>query len=200
VPAPRPERLPASLGDRAADDLRFIRDAMERGSTFTAVPGVGGVAMGLMGLTGAVFGASQPTPERWLSVWLITAAVAFSVGVVAIVRKASKAGPRLSGRTTRSFALALCAPIAAGAGITFALWSTGTFTAMPTVWLLLYGAGVLAGGAFSVPAVRIVGAVFMVLGFAAVLTPPAWGNLWLGVGFGAVHLAGGAYIARHHGG
>ena len=195
-----PERASTSLGDRAAADLRFIRNAMERGSTFTAVPGMGGATMGLLGLAAAAVASGQPTPERWLAVWLTTAVVAFACGVVAIVRKAARAGAPLNGRVAQSFAIAVSAPIAAGAGITFALWSAGTFSALPTVWLLLYGAGVLTGGAFSVPAVRITGAVFMALGFAAALTPPAWGNLWLGAGFGVAQVAGGLYIARHHGG
>jgi hypothetical protein len=193
-------RQPPSLRDRAVDDLRFIRQAMERGAIFTAVPGLGGIAMGVFGVAAAAIGAMQPTPERWLAVWLATAVVAFAVGVAAIWRKAARAGVTLTGQVARSFGLAVIAPIAAGAGITFALWSTRTFTAMPAVWLLLYGAGVLAGGAFSVPALRIVGATFMVLGFAAALTPPAFGNAWLGLGFGVVQFAGGLYIARHHGG
>ena len=173
---------------------------MERGALFTAVPGLGGVAMGTLGLAAAAVAARQATPEGWLAVWLGTAVLAFTVGVAAIWRKASRAGVKLTGGLARSFGVAVIAPITAGAGITYALWSTRTFTAMPAVWLLLYGAGVLAGGAFSVPAVRVVGALFMLLGFAAALTPPAFGNAWLGLGFGALQLTGGIYIARHHGG
>jgi hypothetical protein len=71
---------------------------------------------------------------------------------------------------------------------------------MPAVWLLLYGTGLLAGGVFSVPVVRLTGAIFMLLGFAAVLMPPEYGNLWLGAGFGVLQIVGGVYIARKHGG
>ena len=174
---------------------------MERGALFTAVPGLGGMAMGILGLAAAAVAARQPTPEALAGrlAWAPRSSPLPS-GVAAIWRKASRAGVRLTGSLARSFGVAVIAPIAAGAGITYALWSTRTFTAMPPVWLLLYGAGVLAGGAFSVPAVRIVGALFMLLGFAAALTPPAFGNAWLGVGFGALQLTGGIYIARHHGG
>lgn len=173
---------------------------MERSATFTSVPGVGGAAMGAIGLLAAIAGSRQPTPERWLAVWLAAATLAFIVGLATLAHKARQAGVGLDGRAARNFGVALVAPLAAGAAITFALWSTRTFTAMPGSWLLLYGAGVLTGGAFSVPAVRLTGAVFMLLGFVAVVTPPAFGNLWLGAGFGIVHVASGAYIARHHGG
>ncbi len=197
---PQPARQPSSLEDRAASDLKFIRDTMERGATFSSVPGWGGTAMGAIGLVAALAAAGQPSPERWLATWLAAAVLAFASGVVAIWRKAGRTGVNLQGRSAQSFATAVIAPIAAGAGVTYVLWSTRTYAAMPAAWLLLYGAGILAGGAFSVPAVRIVGAVFMVLGFAAALTPPAFGNVWLGIGFGGVQIAGGLYIARNHGG
>lgn len=71
---------------------------------------------------------------------------------------------------------------------------------MPSVWLLLYGTGVLTGGAFSVAPLRVLGLSFMVLGIAAMVTPPAWGNVWLAIGFGFLQVSFGVYIARRHGG
>jgi hypothetical protein len=200
VPLPAPVERQTSLGDRAADDLRFIRDAMARTSTFSAVPGVGGAVMGVIGLAAALAASRQPSPDRWLAVWIAAATLAFGVGIWAIVRKATRAGLPLTGPTPRNFAIGVAAPLAAGAAITFALWSTRTYTAMPGVWLLLYGAGVLTGGVFSVPVVRLTGALFMLFGFAAVVTPPAFGDFWLGAGFGVLQLGGGIVIARRHGG
>ena len=100
----------------------------------------------------------------------------------------------------RRLAVGLAALCVAGAALTYALWAARTHGVMPAAWLLLYGAGVLTGGAFSVPAVRVMGALFMVLGLAAVATPPGWGNLWLGAGFGALQVGFGIYIARNNGG
>ena len=195
-----PPRKPDSLGDRAADDLRFIREAMARSTTFSAVPGAGGVLMGVIGSAAAATAALQPSPNRWLLVWVVAAIAAAGVGVSAIVIKAARAGLALTGATPQRFALGLAAPIAAGAAITYALWTAGTYTAMPAVWLLLYGAGVLAGGVFTVPVVRLTGALFMLLGFVAVVTPPSLGNVWLGVAFGALHISSGIIIMRRHGG
>ena len=114
--------------------------------------------------------------------------------------KARRAGITLTGTTARRFALGIAAPLVAGAAITYELWVVRNFVVMVPLWLLLYGAGVLTGGMFSVPVVRALGVCFMAAGIAAILTPPEWGNAWLGIGFGGLHLGFGAYIARNHGG
>jgi len=195
-----PERQPRSISNEAADNLTFIRSAMERSSAFTAIPGVGGVVTGAIGLVAAVVGARQPTPDRWLGTWLVAACVALIVELGAMVWKARRAGLTLTGTNARRFALGIAAPLVAGAAITYELWTVRSFTVMAPAWLLLYGAGVLAGGMFSVPVVRAIGVCFMAAGIAAVLTPPEWGNLWLATGFGGLHVGFGTYIARNLGG
>jgi len=190
----------ASVTDHAAESLAFIRHAMERGSTFSAVPGIGGALMGGIGLGAAVVAAIQPTAERWLAVWLSAAVLALIVGVLAMRRKAARLGAALAGAPARRFALSLSAPLIGGAALTVGLWMHGVWALMPPVWLLLYGAGVLTGGAFSVAPMRLLGMCFMGLGMAAIVTPPSWGNVWLGLGFGALQVGFGIYIARRHGG
>src|SRR4029453_17560428 len=114
---PEPRDAAHRLGRRAAEDLRFIRNAMARTGTFTAVPGAGGVIMGLVGLATAFVANRQPTPNRWLGVWLIAAALAFSVGVVGIVVKAQRNRVALDGAISRNFAIPLLAPLGAGAAV-----------------------------------------------------------------------------------
>jgi hypothetical protein len=194
-----PQR-PRSVSSQAADNLTFIRSTMERASTFTSVSGIGGVAVGVIGLVAAIVGARQPTADRWLVTWLAAAVIAAAVEVVAMMRKAYRAGMTLTGPAARRFALGMAAPLVAGAAITYALWAARQYTVMTPAWLLLYGTGVLTGGMFSVPVVRAIGICFMTAGIAAVVTPPAWGNVWLAIGFGGLHIGFGAYIARNHGG
>jgi hypothetical protein len=148
----------------------------------------------------AAVAASQPTAERWLAVWLMAAVAALAIGVVAMRRKAARIGAALVGAPARRFALSLSAPLVAGAALTLGLWLHGVWALMPPMWLLLYGAGVVTGGAFSVAPMRLLGGGFMALGLAAVLTPPSWGNVWLAIGFGALQVGFGIYIARRHGG
>ena len=116
-----PDRDVPSVSSQAAYNLTFIRSAMERSSTFTAVPGIGGVVTGVIGLIAAVVGARQATGDAWLASWLIAAAVAVVVELVAMTRKAHRAGMTLTGPNARRFAMGLAAPLIAGAAITYQL-------------------------------------------------------------------------------
>jgi hypothetical protein len=130
---------PIALGDRAKEDLRFIRQTMERGAAFTAVPGWGGVGMGFTALAAAVLASRQPTAEGWLLVWILEAMLAVAIGAVAIHRKARRADlPVLSG-AGRKFVLSFLPPALAGAVLTVALWQAGADSLLPGAWLLLFG-------------------------------------------------------------
>jgi hypothetical protein len=193
------QRQPRSVGSQAADNLNFIRNAMERSATFTAIPGAGGAAMGMIALAAAAV-AQRQDGEAWLFTWLAAAAAAAVIGLAAMARKARVNGVALNGATARRFALGMAAPFVAGAAITYELWAAGEFQLMAPVWLLLYGAGVLTGGMFSVPVVRAIGLCFMACGIAAIVTPHAWDDAWLAIGFGGLQVGFGIYIARNHGG
>ena len=191
---------PVALGDRAMEDLRFIRRTMERGAAFTAVPGWGGVGMGLTALAAAALASGQPTAEGWVLVWIFEALLAVAIGAVAIHRKARRADlPVLSG-VGRKFLLSFLPPALAGMVLTVALWQAGADSLLPGAWLLLYGASVVAAGTYSVRIVPVMGACFMVLGVFALLAMPAAGDLSMAVGFGGLHILFGTTIARRHGG
>jgi len=188
-----------ALHDRAAADLRFIRDAMERAGAFTAVPGWGGVVMGLTALAAAWVAAGRSTSEGWLSVWVAEGVLAFLIGSVALVRKASRAGQPLLRGTGRRFALAFAPPLLAGGVLTYALARAGAYEVLPGAWLLLYGAAVMCGGAYSVAAVPVMGVGFAGLGVIGVVLP-GWGDGLLAAGFGGLEIGFGILIARRHGG
>jgi hypothetical protein len=193
------DSLPA-LPARAADNIRYIRDTMERASTFTAVPGAGGVAMGVTALVAAAVASGAASQERWLAVWIVEAGVAIAIGAWAMARKARRTGTDLFSGPARRFLLTLTPPLGAGAVLTVALERAGLVTMLPGIWLLLYGAAVVTGGAMAVRTVVGMGALFMFLGAAALASPASFGNAYLAAGFGALHIGFGIAIARRHGG
>jgi hypothetical protein len=197
-PADTPPVLP--FAPRAEDQIRFIRDTMERASTFTAVPGVGGVAMGAVALAAAGLSLGAKAPEQWLGVWVAAACVAVVIGIAAMARKARRTQTDLFSGPGRRFLLMLLPPLGAGAVLTLALERAGQVPLLPGIWLLLYGTAVVTGGAHAIRLVPVMGALFMLLGCAALSSPAAWGTAYLAAGFGALHIGFGIAIARRHGG
>jgi hypothetical protein len=196
--ARRPVLIP--LEDRAADNLRYIRETMERAGSFTALPGWGGVAIGLTALAAAAIAAQQAAPARWLFVWLVEAAAAVAIALFTASRKARAARVALFSGPGRKFALSFAPPLAVGALLTAALYGAGEVAILPGVWLLLYGTAVVTGGAFSARVVPLMGLCFIAVGAAALFSPPAWSNLYLMAGFGGLQIAFSLIIARKHGG
>ena len=195
-----PNRAGIALNERAMESLEFIRTTMARSAPFTAVSGRGGIAMGVLALLAAALGRSTSSDEQWLMTWIGSAAVAVPVGFVLMRAKARRYELALWSAAGRRFAQGFVPAIAAGAVLTFALVRIDAIEVVPAAWLLLYGAGVLAGSSSSVPVLAWLGALFMVLGCASLVTPAAWRDLWLGAGFGVLQMVFGIYIARNHGG
>jgi len=183
-----------------ADDLRFIRDTMERSSAFTAVSGWGYLLIGITALAASWVAARQLSSFSWLRVWLGEGTLAVVIGLLSCTWKANRRGLPLFSGPARKVALSLAPPLVAGAFLTFLLFRAGLDSALPATWLLLYGAGIMTGGAFSVSIVPIMGLCFMLLGGLDVLAPSAWGNWFLAAGFGGLHVVFGLLIARRHGG
>lgn len=183
-----------------AENLRYIRDTMERSAAFTAVSGWGYVFLGTTALGAAWLAARQVSTFTWLRVWLCEALLAIAIGLLSCAWKANRRGLPLFSGPARKVALGLAPPLVAGAFLTFLIFRAGIESALPAVWLLLYGAGIMTGGSFSVPIVPVMGFCFMLLGGLAVLGPAAWGNMFLALGFGGLHIVFGWIIARRHGG
>ncbi len=195
-----PTRQPVGLHHHAMDNLRYIRETMERAGEFTAVPGWGGVAMGCIAVAGGFLAGRQRHPELWLAIWIATAALGLCIGLLAMLRKARAAGDELFAAPGRRFALGFAPPLAAAVLLTVVLVRAGLPAALPGLWLLLYGAGVVTGGAYSVRVVPVMGLCFMATGVVALFAPSGWGNWLLIAGFGGGQILFGAWIARRYGG
>jgi hypothetical protein len=194
-----PEEPPA-LHDRAMDNLRYIRETMERASSFTAVPGWGQVAIGGTALVATYVAAHQSTARGWLGTWVAEAIISLLIAGWLMDRKARASGTPLLSGPGRKVAFSLSPPMIVGALLTVVLFRKGLTGAIPGMWLLLYGTGVVTGGMYSVSVVPVMGVCFMALGAAGIFAPAAWGNWLMATGFGGLHIIFGAIIARKYGG
>ncbi len=196
-PVSRRDRSPEN---QASEHLRFIRDVMERSASFTAVPGWGMAAVGVTALPASWIASVQMTSEDTLIVWFIEAVIALIIGMWTLHRKASKSGVSLTSGPGRKYILTLAPSMVAGLLFTAALWKAGNLDLLATLWLLLYGAGTVTGGASSVRVIPVLGICFMMMGTVSLFLPPAWMHLLLALSFGGLHIVFGLYIARKYGG
>jgi hypothetical protein len=182
------------------DNVRFIRETMERASTFTAVPGWGQVAIGVTAFGASYLAAHEASERRWLFTWLAEAIIALLIAGWTLDRKARATSTPLLSGPARKVAFSLSPPFIVGALLTAVLFRLRVTSLIPGVWLLLYGTGVVTGGMFSVSVVPLMGICFMALGALALFVSPPWANWLLAAGFGGLHIIFGIIIARKYGG
>ncbi|MCC6931302.1 MAG: hypothetical protein IT359_20100 [Gemmatimonadaceae bacterium] len=212
----RPLRLepptpPPALSDRAADNLRFIRETMEAAGTFTAVSGVGIILAGVVALVATLVAGARFESPRWLFTWMAAAPVAFAASTILTVKKTRASRAAFTSALARKLALAFFPSLVAGAVLTAVALRAGWYAALPGMWLMLYGAAVMAGGALSVPVIPVMGALFMGFGAIALAVPLVFAgwpvemrgvliNAIMAAGFGGLHVLFGFAISRRYGG
>jgi len=200
-----------ALSDRAFDNLRFIRETMERAGSFTAISGTGIVATGIIALAATLAAGGALEAPRWLVSWIVAAAVACVVSVSLTLSKSRASSSPITAGIARKLSLAFFPSLVAGSILTAVALRAGWYAAIPGMWLMMYGAAVMAGGALSVPIVPIMGASFMLTGALALAAPlvlVTWSpearaallNGFMAAGFGGLHVLFGFAIARRYGG
>jgi len=191
---------PPALHDRAMDNLRYIRETMERATPFTGISGSGEIAIGATALLASVVAAQQPSFKSWFAIWIAEGLISILIAGWSMDRKARAVQMPLMSGPGRKVVFSLAPPIIAGGLLTIVLVRAGLTNAIPGVWLLLYGTGVITGGMFSVRAVPVMGLCFMALGALALFSSPTFANWFMAAGFGGLHLLFGAIIVRKYGG
>ena len=198
IPDSQPE--PPALHDRAMDNLRYIRETMELATAFTGISGWGEIAIGVTALIASAIAAQQATFNSWLAVWIAEGLISLLIAGWSMDRKARAIEMPLGSGPGRKAVFSLTPPLIAGGLLTIMLVKAGETSAIPGVWLLLYGTGVITGGMYSVRVVPIMGICLMALGALSLFSPPAYANWFMAAGFGGLHVVFGAIIVRKYGG
>jgi uncharacterized membrane protein len=190
---------PIPIESRALGTLAYIRTSIETSGSM-AVPGMAGFVMGLIGIVASIVASLPRGSSHWFGIWLLAAVIALLVGGAMMAREAAQSGHARYLGPVRKFLLCLCPALLAGAVLTFVLWGGGAARFVPGVWLLLYGCAVLSASTVTIARtmrlICIMGALFMVLGALAFVSPPSFHTLILGMGFGGLHTIFGILIGQ----
>lgn len=185
----------------AAEALGAIRQYMDRSTKSAHYTAVSGFIAGAATLVGCAVllarnGLDVPPLVEFAVVWSAVALVAL-VGVLwSTLRKARARDEEVLNTPTRMVLGALCPAGFSLLALTVALGAHGRVDLLPGVWLLFYGTGLFSAALFARREFQKIGVTALVLGAAALACPPGWGTLFMGVGFGALHLAYGVTAWR----
>src|SRR5205085_5400679 len=107
-----------ALHDRAIDNLRYIRETMERATPFTGISGSGEIAIGATALVASVIAAQQSNFKLWLAIWLAEALISLLIAGWSMDRKTRAVGMPLVSGPGRKVVFSLSPPIIAGGLLT----------------------------------------------------------------------------------
>src|ERR1044071_7065986 len=132
----RPRRSdPPEMQARAMDNLRFIRETMERAATFTAVSGWGEVVIGVTAIFAALLASRQSSPVAWIAIWLAEAGIAAGISVASMAIKSHAANMPLISGPIRKLVLSFSPPMIVGAVLTAVLVLHGLYDYLPGIWM-----------------------------------------------------------------
>lgn len=200
--------------ERAAEELKVIRQLMERPIRVSTMSGLSAILAGLAALAGcwadaAVCATWPPEEAFWINlpVWAGVFALALLATVLLTRLRERRQNMPFWSRIKTRILLTILPPFVAGVGLTLVI--TGRWYAgigpnqgglIPAVWMLCYGLALWQLGGFSPREVRILGAAFILAGLVAAAAgqlSPYWS---LGLTFGGFHIVYGIVVWIRHGG
>jgi hypothetical protein len=131
---------------------------------------------------------------------LAEAVIAGAISIASMAIKSEAANLPLFSGPMRKLVLSFSPPIFAGCILALVLHEKAALELVPGIWMLLYGAGVISAGTYSVRIVPVMGAAFMAMGVIALVAPASWATALLLASFGGLHVLFGILIAWRHGG
>ncbi|MDR0541889.1 MAG: hypothetical protein LBH19_06715 [Dysgonamonadaceae bacterium] len=192
--------------NRQTEDIKAIREMMERSSKFQLLNGLSIVFAGLIACAGAAFAyfyllrnPSLTDYNRCQETLILLAdalfVLALAVGVIGFFcyRKAKRNHQSLFNSVTRRAAGSLLIPLATGGIFSLLFLFRGEIEIVAASTLIFYGLALVNASRYTCPEIYYLGISEIIIGlFAAIIL--YHGLLWWTIGFGFLHLIFGALI------
>ena len=194
-----------------AEDIREIRQIMDRSSRFVSVSGLSGIFTGIIALAGTALAyrtiyqgqysfygydrvaLTGDTITQLLLIATGTLVLAIGANVFFTVREARRNEEKIWDLQTRRLLINLAIPLVTGGLLCLILLSRGYIGILAPLTLIFYGLALVNSSKYTVSEVRILGLIEILLGLAGVLFIGY--GLWLwGLGFGLVHIVFGIVL------
>ncbi|MBT8230487.1 MAG: hypothetical protein KJO50_09515 [Bacteroidia bacterium] len=202
------------MKEKYLDDLKDIREIMNRSSRFISLSGLSGISAGIFGLAGAflayrfVFSGQNylvydqiNIPGTALSQLIVIAIAAFILAISTTIyfttRQSKKKQLGIWDQQTKNLLFNLITPSITGGIVCIILMLKGYIGIVIPLTLVFYGLALYTASNFTMKEVRILGFIQIVLGIIALLFVEYSLHIWA-VGFGLVHIVYGIIVERKY--
>ncbi|MDT8413874.1 MAG: hypothetical protein RQ735_00735 [Flavobacteriaceae bacterium] len=197
-----------------SEDLREIRDIMQRSSRFISLSGLSGVSTGIIALIGAflayqivfkdadflVYNQVQLSRESLVNLLLIASGTLIvSIGNAIFFTKI-KTQPHEQNAwdvASKKLLVNLLIPLASGGILCLLFLWKGFVGVLPSLTLIFYGLALVNGSKYTFSEIRSLGVIQIILGLLAFAFLPYSLHLWA-LGFGIVQILYGLVIQRKY--
>ena len=196
-PSPRPQV------QEAYENLRMIRQMMERSTKHSSLSGFSGIIVGLWAIIGVAVTRLAVQPNRahhWLAyiaefaaTWAAVLVLSILTDLLVTKRRAALVGKHVFSKLGTHIVGAAAPGFTAGFVLTMYLLQQQRIGEVYGFWMLSYGLAICAVGLFSVRPVLFLGWAFLLAGAATLFLPHAWGLGMMALSFGGFHIAYGLY-------
>ncbi len=191
----------------AEENLRIIRDLMERSTKYSTFSGVSGVLAGAASIVGCLVTnrlsgrqeAGVEAPAEFLLTWFLVIVFAIGADYLFMKRRAVRVGKRVVSRLGTQMIVASAPGLGSGALLTFFFFQQGWMAHIYPVWMLCYGIAVAAVGLFSQREVSYLGAAFLLAGALTLFLPVSLGVPMMAAAFGGFHIVYGIAMSGKDG-
>lgn len=190
--------------EKYLEDLKEIRDIMDRSSRFISLSGWSGVSAGIFALCGAYaayqtvyanqdylgFRSAVITSDNLLTllgIATLTLACSIGAGIFFTTREAKKKGQSTWDHQTKRLLMALAIPLITGGILSAILLSKGYVGIVAPLTLIFYGLALVNASKYTLNEIRNLGLIEIGLGLLATYYI-GFGLLFWSLGFGILHI------------
>lgn len=198
------------MKEKYIEDLKEIKDIMNRSSRFISLSGLSGISAGITALIGAYLAYQTVyfeqdylgyrraflTSESLMQLLLIaigTLIVAIGTGIYFTTQKTKKQNQKIWDVQTKRLLINLAIPLATGGVLCLLLINKGYIGIVAPLTLIFYGLGLVNASKYTLNEIRSLGILEVILGLIAIQFI-GYGLLFWSIGFGVLHIIYGVIM------
>jgi hypothetical protein len=196
--------------EEAYENLRLIREMMERSTKHSSLSGVSGLLVGTWAIAGVLltrfvaYGNTtlQLKPGHLFilaAIWTAVLAASVATDYIMNKRVAATVGKHVFSSLGARIVQSAAPGFTAGLVLTLYLLALGQISHVWGYWMICYGLAICAVGLFSVKPVSFLGWSFVLAGGVALFLPPISGLWMMAVTFGGFHICYGLFTGASRG-